>query len=70
VLRARVGRSEALGHESLVYLPVEGETLVARLGGMEAPARDEIVGVVLDPDRLYLFAAAGDALWAPSVTTT
>jgi multiple sugar transport system ATP-binding protein len=70
VLVARVGQSEALGHESLVYLPVENEMLVARLNGMEVPARDQTVGIVLDLDRLYLFDAAGEALWAPNVTTT
>jgi len=70
VLRGRAMRTEALGHESLVHLSVEGETLVARLGGMTAPVRDQAIGVVLDPDGLYLFDAAGDATWAPSVTTT
>jgi multiple sugar transport system ATP-binding protein len=69
-LTARVGHVEALGHESLVHLDAAGTPLVARVRGADAPARDTTVGVVLDGARLYVFSPAGDAISAPSVTTT
>jgi multiple sugar transport system ATP-binding protein len=65
-LRVEVLRTEALGHETLVYLTVPGATpaltLIGRADGMPDLQRDQSVVAVLDASRMHLFAADGTRL--------
>jgi multiple sugar transport system ATP-binding protein len=62
---AGVTHVEFLGHETLVHLVLDGTEalrLVARVPGSAALTKGDAVGVVLDPERIYLFDADGCAL--------
>jgi ABC-type sugar transport system ATPase subunit len=62
-LPARLEHVELLGHETLVHLRVAGELQwIARTPGMESHARDESIGLQLDPRALHLFSAEGRRL--------
>ena len=62
---ATVEHIESLGHETLVHVRLDGEAqvrLIARLAGMGGVPRDARVGLAIDPARVHLFAADGQAL--------
>jgi ABC-type sugar transport system ATPase subunit len=70
VVGASTHHVEQLGHETLVHLRAGDVALTARVDGMRAATRDEQVGVAFDPEQLYFFAVGGEAVSAPSRTTT
>lgn len=66
-LRASVQDAEYLGHETLVYLRIDGGALTApvmaaRLPGIRIFHKDEAVRLTLNPTHLHLFDATGLAL--------
>ena len=73
-LQAVVEHVEWLGHETLAHLrssdPVaaNGIRLVARLPGMRALAKGEVVSLEVDADRVHLFGEDGRALRAAGET--
>jgi len=67
-VRGTVQHLEALGHETLTHVRVDGApgeeaiVLVARVDGMPRFAKGDAVGLRIDPARVYLFGENGDAL--------
>ncbi len=66
-MRATVHDAEYLGHETLLYLRIDGIALtapvmVARLPGIRVFHKGEAVRLALNTTHLHLFDAAGLAL--------
>jgi ABC-type sugar transport system ATPase subunit len=54
---------EYLGHETLVYLRAgQGYSIVARLPGMQAFAKEERLPLAIDSAQVYLFDSEGGLL--------
>ncbi len=63
-LAGRVELIEALGADTLIYVDVQGTSLVARQSQRSALRVGDAVGVELDAAALHLFAADGHVLAA------
>ena len=63
-LHLTVEHVEWLGHETLAHLRAAGDDgrVVVRLPGMHALTAGQPVALAVDPERIYLFDAAGRAL--------
>lgn len=59
---AQVQVVEALGNETLLYFTVGEAPVIVRTDGAQLPAIDEKLHLTLQPDRIQLFAQAGDGL--------
>jgi multiple sugar transport system ATP-binding protein len=64
VLAGRVELIEALGADTLIYVDVQGTSLVARQSERSTLHLGDAVGVELDTAALHLFAADGQVLHA------
>ena len=63
ILEAKVALAELLGAEALLNLSVAGQSLLARVNGVDYPPQDSTIHVRLVPERLHAFdATTGMAL--------
>ncbi|KQZ15157.1 MULTISPECIES: ABC transporter ATP-binding protein [unclassified Mesorhizobium] len=63
-LAGKVTMTEHLGSDTYAYVALEGSSdmLVVRLAGENAVARNEPIGVHVDPKMIHVFAASGASL--------
>ena len=63
LVQGQVSVQEPLGHETLIYVTVDGQDIIAKADGRIPPAVGEHVSLTAEPDTIHLFdAATGAAL--------
>ncbi|WP_050528270.1 ABC transporter ATP-binding protein [Pseudorhodobacter aquimaris] len=58
----RITLLEPLGSETLVYVDIDGQEVVAHADGRNPPALGAVVQLTVDPANLHLFGADGEAI--------